>query len=186
MINKLGIYQNAKQIPSPFYNQRPEGCEISLLVIHCISLPEGHYGGREIEYLFTGCLDCRSHPSFADLEGLEVSAHCVIRRDGEIEQYVPFEKRAWHAGVSCFAEVQGCNDYSIGIELEGTDKSAYTEEQYQSLALLTQKIQQRYPGISKERIVAHSEIAPGRKSDPGCGFNWPYYFALLIPNALKT
>jgi len=179
LINQLGCYQNARQIPSPFCNQRPAGSEISLLVIHCISLPEGCYGGREIESLFTGCLDCRADPSFSDLEGLEVSAHCVIRRDGEIEQYVPFEKRAWHAGVSCFAGIDGCNDYSIGIELEGTDKTAYTEDQYQSLATLTQKIQQRYPAISKQRIVAHSEIAPGRKTDPGSGFDWVYYFSLL-------
>ncbi|PKH04356.1 1,6-anhydro-N-acetylmuramyl-L-alanine amidase AmpD [Psychromonas sp. MB-3u-54] len=179
MINKLGFYQNARQIPSPFCNQRPAGSEISLLVIHCISLPEGCYGGHEIESLFTGCLDSQAHPDFSSLEGLEVSAHCVIRRDGEIEQYVPFEKRAWHAGISCFAGVEKCNDYSIGIELEGTDKSAYTEEQYLSLAALTQKIQQRYPAINKQRIVAHSEIAPGRKTDPGDGFDWVYYFTLL-------
>ncbi|ABM04642.1 N-acetylmuramyl-L-alanine amidase, negative regulator of AmpC, AmpD [Psychromonas ingrahamii 37] len=179
MINKLGFYQNARQISSPFYNQRPAGSEISLLVIHCISLPEGCYGGPEIESLFTGCLDCYAHPDFSSLEGLEVSAHCVIRRNGEIEQYVPFEKGAWHAGASYFAGVDRCNDYSIGIELEGTDKSAYTERQYRSLATLTQKIQQRYPAISKQRIVAHSEIAPGRKTDPGSGFDWVYYLSLL-------
>ena len=179
MINQLDFYQNARQISSPFCNQRPAGSEISLLVIHCISLPEGCYGGREIESLFTGCLDCHTHPDFSALKGLEVSAHCVIRRAGEIEQYVPFEKRAWHAGVSCFAGVDRCNDYSIGIELEGTDKSAYTEKQYRSLATLTQKIQQHYPAISKQRIVAHSEIAPGRKTDPGSGFDWVYYLSLL-------
>lgn len=179
MINELGCYQKARQIASPFFNQRPADSEISLLVIHCISLPEGCYGGREIESLFTGCLDCHSHSGFSDLVGLEVSAHCVIRRGGEIEQYVPFEKRAWHAGVSCFAGVAGCNDYSIGIELEGTDKTAYTEMQYQSLATLTRQIQQRYPAIVKQRIVAHSEIAPGRKTDPGIGFDWVYYLSLL-------
>jgi AmpD protein len=179
VINQLGFYQNARQITSPFCNQRPAGIEISLLVIHCISLPEGCYGGTEIESLFSGCLDCQAHPDFNVLEGLEVSAHCVIRRDGEIEQYVPFEKRAWHAGVSSFAEVAQCNDYSIGIELEGTDKSAYTEDQYQALAILTQQIQQRYRAISKQRIVAHSEIAPGRKTDPGDGFDWVYYLSLL-------
>lgn len=179
MINKLGFYQNAIQIASPFCNQRPAGSKISLLVIHCISLPEGCYGGPEIESLFTGCLDCHAHPDFSHLEGLEVSAHCVIRREGKIEQYVPFEKRAWHAGVSCFAGVAKCNDYSIGIELEGTDKTAYTEQQYLSLAILTQKIQQYYPAISKDRIVAHSEIAPDRKTDPGSGFDWVYYFSLL-------
>jgi AmpD protein len=162
-----------------FYNERPDDCVISLLVIHCISLPEGIYGGKQIEQLFTGCLDCSENTSFAYLQGLEVSAHCVIRRDGQIQQYVPFEKRAWHAGVSCFQGQQACNDYSIGIELEGTDKSAYTEKQYQALASLSKAIQQRYPAISKQRITGHSDIAPQRKTDPGSEFDWSYYFSLL-------
>jgi len=179
VINKLGCYQGAKQIPSPFYNQRPMGTEISLLVIHCISLPEGVYGGKAIEQLFTGCLDCHAHPSFAQLSGLQVSAHCVIRRDGQIEQYVPFTKRAWHAGASSFAGVAACNDYSIGVELEGTDSSAYTAAQYQALAKLTLTLQQTYPLISKQRITGHSDIAPGRKTDPGDHFDWDYYFAVL-------
>ncbi|MCG6199702.1 1,6-anhydro-N-acetylmuramyl-L-alanine amidase AmpD [Psychromonas antarctica] len=179
MINKLGCYLPAKQIPSPFCNERPADTLISLLVIHCISLPEGEYGGKAIEQLFSGCLDCHAHLSFAELVGLEVSAHCVIRRDGNIEQYVPFEQRAWHAGVSSFEGIAACNDYSIGIELEGTDSSAYTQAQYQALATLTAELQQRYPAITKQRIVGHSDIAPGRKSDPGSGFDWCYYLQLL-------
>ncbi|WP_019614415.1 1,6-anhydro-N-acetylmuramyl-L-alanine amidase AmpD [Psychromonas ossibalaenae] len=179
MIDKLGIYPAAKQIRSPFYNERPADVQISLLVIHCISLPEGIYGGKAVEQLFTGCLDCSEDPGFADLQGLEVSAHCVIRRDGQVEQYVPFAKRAWHAGFSCFAGIEGCNDYSIGIELEGTDKSAYTEDQYRALAALTVQIQQCYPAITRSRITGHSDIAPGRKTDPGALFDWNYYFRLL-------
>lgn len=179
MINKSGCYQGARQIPSPFFNQRPHCCEVNLLVIHCISLPEGQYGGKAIEQLFTGCLDCNAHPSFSDLAGLQVSAHCVIRRDGSIEQYVPFTKRAWHAGVSSFNGVAACNDYSIGIELEGTDKSSYTEVQYQALAGLTVDIQKHYPAITTDRITGHSNIAPQRKTDPGSEFDWSYYLKLL-------
>jgi AmpD protein len=179
VINKLGYYQPAKQITSPFFNERPDGCQPSLLVIHCISLPEGGYGGREIEQLFTGCLDCTAHPSFSILQGLEVSAHCVIRRDGQVEQYVPFSKRAWHAGVSSFNGIENCNDYSIGIELEGTDSSSYNEKQYQALATLTTAIQEHYPAITRDRITGHSNIAPQRKTDPGTHFDWNCYFSLL-------
>ena len=179
MINKLGYYQKAEQIASPFFNERPGNCEPSLLVIHCISLPEGVYGGKQIEQLFTGCLDCTAHPTFSDLEGLEVSAHCVIRRDGTVEQYVPFTKRAWHAGASSFNGIDNCNDYSIGIELEGTDKSSYSEAQYKSLASLTAAIQKYYPAITEDRITGHSNIAPQRKTDPGPLFDWDYYLHLL-------
>ncbi|WP_413701421.1 1,6-anhydro-N-acetylmuramyl-L-alanine amidase AmpD [Psychromonas sp. KJ10-10] len=179
MLNKIGLYKKARQIASPYFNERPEGIEISLLVIHCISLPEGEYGGKQIEQLFTGCLDCNSHESFKDLKGLEVSAHCVIRRDGRIEQYVAFDKRAWHAGVSSFQGVDACNDYSIGIELEGTDQTTYTSAQYQSLTELTRQLMKDYPLLTKHRITGHSDIAPGRKSDPGEGFDWSYFFQLL-------
>jgi len=179
VINSNGVFDDAVFIKSPFYNQRPDDVKVSLLVIHCISLPEGKFGTPHIKDLFTGYLDCTADPSFADLEGLEVSAHCVIRRDGSIEQYVPFDQRAWHAGVSCFDEVDGCNDYSIGIELEGTDCSEYTELQYKSLVKVTKSIQQYYPLITNQRIVAHSEIAPGRKTDPGSQFDWTGYRAKL-------
>lgn len=179
MINSDGILDSAIYIESPFYNQRPQGTEINLLVIHCISLPEGQFGTDHIKNLFTGKLDCCADPSFACLEGLEVSAHCVIRRDGTIEQYVPFHERAWHAGVSSFEGREGCNDFSIGIELEGTDCSEYTELQYQVLVNATQKIQIKYPSITSSRIVGHSDIAPGRKTDPGSGFDWERYLSLL-------
>ena len=179
MIDTLGLLNSATFIKSPFYNQRPILTDISLLVIHCISLPEGQFATEHIKNLFTGCLDCSADASFVDLQGLEVSAHCVIRRDGEIEQYVPFEQRAWHAGLSCFQGVDGCNDFSIGIELEGTDCSRYTDAQYQALVNTTKQIQARYPLITCDRIVGHSDIAPGRKTDPGSGFDWDYYFKLL-------
>ncbi len=179
MIDQFGIYPAAKQISSPFYNERPADAQISLLVIHCISLPEGVYGGKAVEQLFSGCLDCSEDTSFADLQGLEVSAHCVIRRDGQVEQYVPFLKRAWHAGLSSFSGIENCNNYSIGIELEGTDNSAYTKAQYLALAAVTVQIQQCYPEITTKRITGHSEIAPGRKTDPGTQFDWSYYFQLL-------
>jgi len=179
MIDTFGLLSNATFIRSPFYNQRPTSANINLLVIHCISLPEGQFGTEHVKNLFTGQLDCNAHDSFVCLDGLEVSAHCVIRRNGHVEQYVPVEQRAWHAGVSSFDGVEGCNDFSIGIELEGTDCSAYTEAQYQALAKTTQYIQARYPLITNDRIVGHSDIAPGRKTDPGSGFDWQHYFKLL-------
>jgi len=179
MIDQCGFYSQAKQITSPFYNERPAGNVPSLLVIHCISLPEGVYGGRQIEQLFTGCLDCHEHESFSDLQGLEVSAHCVIRRNGSIEQYVSFDKRAWHAGASSFENIANCNDYSIGIELEGTDHSSYEKAQYLALATLTKSIKKYYPAITQHRITGHSDIAPGRKKDPGDLFDWALYRDLL-------
>jgi len=179
LIDSKKYYSQAIQKKSPYFNERPIGSQVSLLVIHCISLPEGIYGGNQIEALFMGCLDCTQHKSFEQLKGLEVSAHCVIKRDGTIDQYVPFDKRAWHAGVSRFEGVEACNDYSIGIELEGTDKSAYSRAQYASLTTLTRYLLEHYPAITKQRIVAHSEIAPGRKTDPGEQFDWPGYLNSL-------
>ncbi|NTS76568.1 1,6-anhydro-N-acetylmuramyl-L-alanine amidase AmpD [Catenovulum sp. SM1970] len=160
---------------SPHFNTRPTNTEINLLVIHCISLPAGRYGLPYIDDLFLGCLDCQADPSFADLKDVKVSSHILIRRDGEIIQYVPFNERAWHAGVSSFAGVDGCNDYSIGIELEGTDDSEFESAQYQSLIEVTRAIMQSYPKITLDKIVGHSDIAPGRKTDPGTGFDWSYY-----------
>ena len=180
MLVSTGFYNKAKQIGSPFFNERPANAEVSLLVVHCISLPEGVYGGKQIEHLFTGCLDCNEHESFSDLQGLEVSAHCVIRRDGCVEQYVPFDKRAWHAGVSSFDGVEACNDYSVGIELEGTDRSAYTKAQYQALVEISNQLIAQYPLLTKQRIIGHSGIAPGRKSDPGYLFDWDYYLGLIV------
>ena len=165
-INEQGWLQDARYCHSNFYNQRPQGEPVSLLVIHGISLPPGQFGGPYIDQLFTGTLNPTEHPYFAEIAHLEVSAHCLIRRDGEVVQYVSFYDRAWHAGRSCFAERENCNDFAIGIELEGTDDSGYTEQQYQQLADVTRAIQESFPAITKQRITGHSDIAPGRKTDP--------------------
>lgn len=153
-------------------DERPDPDDISVLVIHNISLPPGQFGGEAIDGLFMGTLDCTTHPFFEQLRGLRVSAHCVIRRTGEVVQYVPFDKRAWHAGVSSFQGRQRCNDFSIGIELEGTDTTAYTSEQYQQLVALSVKIMHTYPRVTLGRIIGHCDIAPGRKTDPGPAFDW--------------
>jgi len=176
---------NARRVFSPNFNQRPEAAEISLLVLHNISLPAGQFGNQYIEQLFTNCLDCHSHPDFSDLEGLEVSAHLLIDREGEIVQFVPFNRRAWHAGHSHFAGRANCNDFSIGIELEGVDNKPYTEQQYQSLTDVSLRLMQFYPAISVDNIVGHSDISPERKTDPGPAFNWSTYLRSLeslLPN----
>ena len=171
--------QGARRLASPNCNARPADCAIELLVIHNISLPPGEFGGGYIEQLFGNCLDCRAHPAFADLQGLEVSSHLLIDREGLLTQFVPFDRRAWHAGVSNYSGRDNCNDFSIGIELEGTDNSPYTERQYQSLAQVSAQLLACYPGLGPDRIVGHSDIAPGRKTDPGPAFDWDYYRALL-------
>ena len=166
------------RLPSPHHNARPQG-DVSLLVIHGISLPPGEFGGPWIGDLFLGRLEPEAHPYFAGIASLQVSAHCLIRRDGELVQFVSFDERAWHAGVSEFAGRAACNDFSIGIELEGTDTSGYTETQYQQLVALSRCLMHHYPDITPERIVGHSDIAPGRKTDPGTGFDWALYRAML-------
>lgn len=180
LINKQGWLTEARHCPSPFFNQRPQGEPVSLLVVHGISLPPGQFGGPHIDELFTGKLDPQMHPYFAEIAHLQVSAHCLIRRDGEVVQYVSFLDRAWHAGQSQFAGRENCNDFAIGIELEGTDEGGYTEAQYQQLALITRTLQQQYPAITAERITGHSDIAPGRKTDPGTSFDWDRYQQLLL------
>ncbi|MCF4010503.1 1,6-anhydro-N-acetylmuramyl-L-alanine amidase AmpD [Rheinheimera sp. UJ63] len=174
------------QRPCSHFDARPDDTEINLLVIHNISLPAGHFcqdpRHSYVDALFSGTLDCRAHPSFADLQGLRVAAHCVIWRDGQIFQYVPFEMRGWHAGQSSFAGQPRCNDYSIGIELEGTDEIPYNEQQYSSLLRLTRSLLQQYPAITLERIVGHCDIAPGRKTDPGAAFDWQRYKQALKEN----
>jgi AmpD protein len=150
-----------------------------LIVIHCISLPPGDFGGPHIEELFCNCLDPDQHPYFRDICGLEVSAHVLIRRDGEIVQFVPFHRRAWHAGESCHEGRERCNDFSIGIELEGTDDASFEDGQYESLVGIVAALCKTYPDLSPDRIVAHSEIAPGRKTDPGPGFDWSRLVAQL-------
>jgi len=175
LIIKNGWLQGIEQQVSNFFTPRETQEVINLLVIHNISLPSGNFGGNHITDLFLGQLAADAHPSFADIAQLEVSAHCLIRRDGSIIQYVSFENKAWHAGVSCFNNREKCNDYSIGIELEGTDDIPYEEAQYQQLSKLTVCLQGQYPSIITEHIVGHCDIAPGRKTDPGNAFNWPYY-----------
>jgi AmpD protein len=166
-----GWLVGVKHVPSPHFDCRPEDENPSLLVVHNISLPPGKFGGPWIDSLFTGTLDPDAHPYFADIAHLRVSAHCLIRRDGEIVQYVPFDKRAWHAGVSVYQGRERCNDFSIGIELEGTDTLAYTDEQYQQLTALTLLLIKHYPSIA-ENITGHCDIAPVRKTDPGPSFDW--------------
>lgn len=164
----------ARPCPSPFFNERPAG-EMSLLVVHNIALPPLTYGGQAIEQLFTGCLPTDAHPYFAQLKGLEVSAHLLIRRTGELVQFVAFDKRAWHAGVSSFAGRKQCNDFSIGIELEGSDNQPYTLQQYKQLAGVTHALIKHYPLLSQTRICGHNDIAPDRKTDPGEAFDWQVY-----------
>jgi len=176
----------AEQLPSPYFAARELGDEINLLVIHNISLPSGQFSGNCISDLFLGQLNCNAHASFNDLRGVEVSAHCLIRRDGHVIQYVSFEDKAWHAGVSSFKKRERCNDYSIGIELEGTDDIPYTAEQYQRLIALTLCLQNRYPAIIMGNIVGHCDIAPVRKTDPGPVFDWQYFRQCLTEQATRN
>jgi AmpD protein len=169
-----GWVDEARQCLSKHFNQRPKN-EVSLLVIHNISLPAGKFGLPYIDQLFQGCLDTKADASFTDLQGLMVSAHFLIRRDGELVQYVSCDDRAWHAGVSSFDGVSNCNDFAIGIELEGTDDIAYTDTQYRVLERLTLVLVKQYPMISPKRIVGHNDIALGRKTDPGVSFDWERY-----------
>ena len=164
--------QSARQCPSPNQDARPADCNPELIVIHSISLPPGEFGGDAIEQLFTNCLDWDSHPYYQQIRDLKVSSHLLIRRDGELVQFVPFTARAWHAGASCFRDRDNCNDYSIGIELEGEDDTPYDERQYTVLAATLAALLRAYPSLAVRRIAAHSDIAPGRKTDPGPAFDW--------------
>jgi AmpD protein len=173
-------------LASPNADERPAGSEVSLLVVHAIALPPGEMGqprNRDfIDALFTNRLDPALHPFFASLEGVTVSAHVCIFRDGSATQYVPFDRRAWHAGESMFDGRGRCNDFSIGVELEGSDEQAFTDAQYRHLAQVTRALQQAYPAITRERIVGHADIAPGRKTDPGPHFDWArLHFELEYP-----
>ena len=161
---------------SPHFDDRPEGERVSLLVIHNISLPPGEYGGGWIDDLFMGCLDPDAHPCFADIAGLKVSTHYLIRRDGTLIQYVEPDKRAWHAGVSSWKGRERCNDFSIGVELEGSDDVPFAEPQYEALAALARSLFERYGALD---LAGHSDIAPGRKTDPGPWFDWGRFRASL-------
>lgn len=177
--NDSGLLIGARQVPSPNCDERPAGTRIDLIVIHGISLPPGRYGGPWIDALFTNTLDPDAHPYFADIHQLKVSSHLLIRRDGEVVQYVPFHRRAWHAGVSSFEGRERCNDFSIGIELEGTDDEPYEPVQYNRLAEVIIALERFYPDLNRNRLVGHSGIAPGRKTDPGPFFQWSRLHALL-------
>ena len=166
---RSGWMPHARHVPSPHCDDRPAGMLVDLLVIHCIALPPRQYGGDAIERLFCDRLDPRAHPAFEALEGLKVSAHFVIQRDGVLTQYVSCDRRAWHAGVSRYAARERCNDFSIGIELEGSDDEPFEPEQYDTLIALGSELLARYP---LRAVVGHSDIAPGRKTDPGTGFDW--------------
>lgn len=159
-------------VASPFADARPEGQEPELVVVHGISLPPGEYGGPHVEELFLGRLDPAAHPYFAGIHRMEVSAHLFIRREGSMMQFVPFDRRAWHAGQSNWCGRERCNDFSIGIELEGSDDDVFTSAQYDSLAAVLEALHATYPGLDPEAVTGHCDIAPGRKTDPGPGFDW--------------
>ena len=171
-ISSEGWLQHCQHLPSPNYDERSDEQDICLIVVHCISLPPNQFGGDAIERFFCNQLDSNEHPYFKSIENLTVSAHLLIRRDGKVIQFVPFLKRAWHAGVSCWNNREKCNDFSIGIELEGADHIAYTDAQYEQLNAVIAALKKQYPRIADDAIVGHSDIAPGRKTDPGEAFDW--------------
>lgn len=177
-----GWCQGVRHCPSPNCNARPEG-EISLLVIHNISLPPGEFGTGQVQALFENRLCADAHPYFATIASLRVSAHFLIERDGAVTQFVSCRDRAWHAGVSSFAGRAQCNDFSLGIELEGTDDRPFEAAQYRALIELVRQLQAGYPAITAARICGHSDIAPGRKTDPGPAFDWPRLRAALTPSS---
>ena len=171
-----GWVEGARRVPSPNRDERPAGAAISLLLVHSISLPPGEYGGDAIERLFTNRLDPQAHPYFAEIAGLEVSSHFLVRRDGALVQFVAVQERAWHAGASVWRGRERCNDFSIGVELEGTDDGPFEAAQYRQLRELVHALRAQLP---LRDIAAHSEVAPGRKTDPGPGFDWARLLASL-------
>ncbi len=171
-----GWIAGARRVLSPNRDSRPAGTEVSLLVVHSISLPRGKYGGDAIERLFTNRLDPAAHPSFAELAGLRVSSHFLIRRDGGLTQFVPLGERAWHAGASRWRARERCNDFSVGVELEGVDDGAFADAQYEGLLTLIRTVQVLLP---LREVAGHSDAAPGRKSDPGTRFDWARLLAAL-------
>jgi AmpD protein len=166
------MMQSARQVASPNYDARPPGVEADLIVVHGISLPPGEFGGPWIERLFTNTLPQDLHPYFAEIGGLRVSSHVLVARDGELTQFVKFTDRAWHAGQSVYDGREACNDFSIGVELEGTDTIPYEAAQYDALAAIVAALCEAYPRLSADRVVGHSDISPGRKTDPGPEFDW--------------
>ena len=174
-----GWLPKARRVPSPNWDERPANSVVDLVVVHGISLPPGSFGGPWIEHLFTNRLDPAAHPYFRGIADLKVSAHLLILRGGELIQFVDLRHRAWHAGDSCFGGRERCNDFSVGIELEGTDEFRYEDEQYRALADATLEILKRFPSITPQRIVGHCDIAPGRKTDPGPAFDWERFRGLI-------
>jgi len=167
-----GLLAGVRQVLSPHRDARPSGVVADLIILHGISLPPGRFGGPWIEQLFNGHLPPGPHPYFRQIQGMRVSAHVLVRRDGELLQFVPFHQRAWHAGASGYCGRQACNDFSIGIEFEGADDTAYEAAQYEAGAALVRALLAAYPALDAGRIAGHSEVAPGRKSDPGPAFDW--------------
>jgi AmpD protein len=167
-----GLMRGVRQAASPNYDARPGGVEAELIVVHGISLPPGEFGGPWIERLFLNTLPLDMHPYFAEIGGLRVSSHLLVARDGELTQFVKFTDRAWHAGQSSYQGREACNDFSIGVELEGLDSLAYEEAQYDTLAEVVAALCDAYPRLSPQRLVGHSDISPGRKTDPGPAFDW--------------
>ena len=166
---QTGLMDGARYVHSPNHDARPEGIGPELIIVHGISLPPGEYGGPWIDRLFTNTLPASEHPYFAQVAALQVSSHLLIRRDGAFVQYVPFHLRAWHAGKSCYEGRERCNDFSIGIELEGIEHHAFTGPQYRALSALVRRLRARWP---LRDLAAHSDVAPGRKTDPGARFDW--------------
>lgn len=181
-VDENGWLTTARKQPSPNFDARTPTADISLLVIHNISLPPADYSGNAVERFFLNQIDPTEHPYFEQIAGVEVSAHLFIRRNGEVIQFVSFLDRAWHAGKSCFDGQTACNDFSIGIELEGTDTEPYSVEQYQQLQEVTEALHDHFPLIEAARITGHEHIAPGRKTDPGPCFDWPRYLGGLSFN----
>jgi len=179
---ETGLLSPCTFIPSPNHDSRPVNTSIDLIVIHSISLPPGQYGGDAIERFFTNQLPVDEHPYFQQIADMKVSSHILIKRSGHIIQFVPFHQRAWHAGVSCYRGRERCNDFAIGIELEGTDTDSFEPIQYTQLVQLIHILQQTWPLITPEHITGHSDIAPGRKTDPGSGFDWDRLKQLLKKN----
>ena len=179
---KTGLLDNCKQCPSPNKDDRPKNTTIDLVVVHSISLPPGEYGGDAIEQFFQNKLDKNQHPYFEEIHQMQVSSHALIKRDGDIVQFVPFHERAWHAGQSNYQGRERCNDFSIGIELEGSDTDNFEDIQYSQLAQLVAALKNTYP-LTANNITGHSDIAPGRKKDPGTGFSWQQLNTLL--NAIE-
>jgi len=176
-IGAEGLASGARQIESPNQDERPQDSAVTLLLLHCISLPPGQYGGDAIERLFTNRLDPRAHPYFAEIAPLKVSAHFLVRRGGEVIQFVPVHRRAWHAGESAWRQRSRCNDFSIGVELEGADCAPFEAAQYHALARLARALRGALP---LRHVAAHSEVAPGRKTDPGPGFDWARFLRAAL------